>query len=59
MRHKIDARTKNAVVIKPFPTTTVVEVKRPSSDEVAEDLNKLWLIVRYMTVENRTNEFKI
>ncbi|CDW75312.1 fha domain [Stylonychia lemnae] len=29
------------------------------SEDTDQDLNKLWFIVRYMTVENKTNHFKL
>lgn len=30
-----------------------------NSQDEDQDSNKLWLIVRYMTVDNKTNEFKL
>ena len=29
------------------------------SSEEEQDQNKLWIIVRYMTVDSKTNEFKL
>jgi len=30
-----------------------------NSDKDENDINRLWLIVRYMTVEGKTNEFRL
>ena len=45
MSVKIDSRGIQSLIAK--------------SEEVDGDINKLWFIVRYMTVENKTNHFKL
>ena len=65
--HKIHHKSKRPILIQPFPTGvsqthTEKQTSPLNSDPDAasdQDCNKLWLIVRYMTVDGKTNQFKL
>lgn len=50
--HKYNAQAKKPQLLKP------VSMRKDTAIE-DQDSNKLWVIVKYMTVDGRTNEYKL
>eukprot|EP00350_Pseudokeronopsis_sp_OXSARD2_P000044 CAMPEP_0170554128 /NCGR_PEP_ID=MMETSP0211-20121228/12009_1 /TAXON_ID=311385 /ORGANISM="Pseudokeronopsis sp., Strain OXSARD2" /LENGTH=123 /DNA_ID=CAMNT_0010863001 /DNA_START=301 /DNA_END=672 /DNA_ORIENTATION=+ len=43
------------MIITPFPSKWE-DVSKKKDDIISEDLNKLWLIIRYMTIDGKNNK---
>lgn len=64
--HKINHKSKKPILIKPFPTGASQTLlgkqntqPNPNNDTTQNDVDKLWFIVRYMTIDGKTNSFRL
>lgn len=60
-RHRIDPKTHLPALITPFPGggSALVDCEGRVPLEAEEDMNKLWVVVRHLSIDGKANEYKL